>query len=139
MSIASPSSTLGATKSMMQHDAIGPLFRKRCTSVVQHVIVARLAIRFDRIRQRIEVLHDGQHPRRIEHIGAVAETSIHGVSIVGVGLGIGVGDLSFWRRRRIAVTIAPVDVVASAEKDMLYTGAALTRLMVVIADRVLVG
>src|SRR5215471_21477828 len=32
MSIASPSSTLGATKSMMQHDAIGPLFRKRCTS-----------------------------------------------------------------------------------------------------------
>ena len=101
--------------------------------------MAGVAIRLHRIGQRIEIAHDRQHPRGIEHVGAIAETSVHRVLVVGAGQRIGIGDLRGRRHRRIAVAVAPEDVVAGAEKDVLNAGAALGRLVIVVADRVFVG
>jgi len=54
--------------------------------------------------------------------------------VVGSGLGIGIGDLRGRRHFRIALTVAPEDIVAAAEKDMLNARAAMRRLMMVVVS-----
>lgn len=56
------------------------------------------------------------------------------VLVVGSGLGIGIGDLRGRRHFRIALTVAPEDIVAAAEKDMLNARAAMRRLMMVVVS-----
>src|ERR1700745_1464365 len=49
-----------------------------------------------------------------------------------------IGDLRGRRHRRIAIAVAPVEIVAGSEEGMLNAGATLGRLMVVVADRELI-
>src|SRR5215472_18486298 len=53
--------------------------------------------------------------------------------------GLGVGDLPSGWHSRAAVAVTPVEIVAGAEKDVLDAGPAHRRLVVIVADRILVG
>src|SRR6202045_5215125 len=84
-------------------------------------------------------MHYWQHPRGTDWIRTIAETSVCSVLVVGAGQRVGIGDLRGGRHGRVAIAVAPEDVVAGAEEDVLKASTAHCRLVIVVADRVLVS
>jgi hypothetical protein len=110
--------------------------------VIQDVVTPGLAVRERLVRQGRQVLVDDPDARlrRIRAVGvAAAGVPVLGVVVAGARLGVGVLDLVGRRHRGLARLTLVRGREPGAERNVVRAGAALHRLVVVVADRVVLG
>jgi hypothetical protein len=100
--------------------------------VVEHVVVVGLAVRLCRVGQIVQIAHDRPHTG-LGEVGASAEVVVGGIRVVGARLRIRAGNVRR-RCRRVAVAVAPERRIASAEHEVVGAGAAMERLVEVVAQ-----